>query len=258
LLGRAQEGAEKWQAAADSYEKYGLLTPAGARRHQAASVRRIRALWKVDERSAALAGLTSLAYLPEAASWIALELARQVAQAGDLGALESLLDHVSDSLALLEAWRLREDALLAAGDSLAAAATFEAIRAGTSGSRRAVATVELGRLRVLAGDTMAARRLLLEGLEDAPRASQARAAAPLSDLGGSDRDLTLRIARILDRAGGGRRALRGYDRVMAMSREDGVEPPLPMRVERARLMGTVRALQEARDRGVPCDPGAGG
>ena len=245
LLGRAQEDAGEWQAAADSYESYRLLTPAGARRHQAASVRRIRALWKIDERSEALASLTSLAYLPEAASWIALELAQQVAHVGDLAALESLLEHVSDSLALLEAWRLRADALLVAGDSLAAAATFEAIRAGTGGSRRAVATVELGRLRFSTGDTMAARRLLLEGLEDAPRASQARAAAPLSDMGGSDRDLTLRIARVLDRAGDGRRALRAYDRVMAMSREEGVEPPLSMRVERARLMGTVRVLQEA-------------
>jgi tetratricopeptide (TPR) repeat protein len=75
--------------------------------------------------------------------------------------------------------------------------------------------------------------------------SEARAAASLSDMGGSNRELTLRIARLLDRSGDGRRGLRGYDRVMAMSREEGVEPPLSMRVERARLMGTVRVRQEA-------------
>ncbi len=245
LLGRAREEAGRWQAAADSYESYASLTPAAARRHRAASVRRIRALWNVDQRLQVLTGLTGLAYVPEAASWIALELAQQVADVGDVGALESLLEHVSDSLALDQAWRLRADALLVAGDSLAAAATFEAIRLGTSGSRRAVVTVELGRLRLAAGDTVSARRLLLEGLEDAPGASQARAAASLSDLGGWDRDLTLRLARLLDRAGDGRRALRGYDRVMAMSREEGVEAPLAMRVERARLMGTVRVRQEA-------------
>lgn len=247
LLGRAQEDAGRWQAAADSYESYRLITPAAARRHQAASVRRIRALWKVDQRSQAqaLTGLTSLAYAPEAASWIALELAQQMAEVGDLDALESLLEHVSDPLPLDEAWRMRADALLAAGDSLSAAATFESIRAGTSGSRRAVVTVELGRLRLAAGDTMEARRWLLEGLENTPRASQARAAASLSDMGTSDRELTLRIARLLDRAGDGRRALRGYDRVMAMSREEGGEPPLAMRVERARLMGTVRVRQQA-------------
>ncbi len=123
--------------------------------------------------------------------------------------------------------------------------TFEAIRVGASGSRRAVVTVELGRLTLAAGDTIEARRLLLEGLENAPRAVQARAAASLSDMGSSDRELTLRIARLLDRAGDGRRALRGYDRVITMSREEGVEPPLPMRVERARLMGTVRRRQGA-------------
>ena len=241
LLGRAQEDAGMWRAAAASYESYGRLTPAAG----AAAVRGIRALWKVDERSRALAGLTRLVFAPAAASWIALELARQVAAVGDLDALESLLEHLSDPLALDEAWRMRADALLEAGDSLSAAAVFEAIRVGASGSRRAIATVELGRLRFATGDTAQARRLLREGLEDAPRASQTRAAASLSDMGGSDRELTLRIARLLDRAGDGRRALHGYDRVMAMSREEGVEPPLSMRIERARLMGTVRVRQEA-------------
>jgi len=245
LLGRAQEDAGTWRSAAASYESYRLLTPAAGRRNRAASVRRIRALWEGDERAQALGALTDLAHTPAAASWIALELAQQVAEVGDLDALESLLEHVSDPLALDELWRLRADALLEAGDSLSAAATFEALRVSASGTRRAIATVELGRLRVASGDTTEARRSLLEGLEDAPRASQARAAASLSDMDGSDRELALRIARILDRAGDGRRALRGYDRVMVMSREEDVDAPLSMRIERARLMGTVRARQEA-------------
>jgi soluble lytic murein transglycosylase len=245
LLGRAQEDAGMWRAAAVSYEAYGLLTPAAERRHQAAAVRRIRSLWKVDERSQALVGIRILAQVPAAASWIALELARQVAEVGDLDALESLLVHVRDPLALDALWRIRADALVEAGDSASAAAAFEAIRIGADGRRRAIATVELGRLRLAAGDTTEARPLLREGFEDAPRMSQALAAASLSDMGGSNRELTLRIARLLDRSGDGRRGLRGYDRVMAMSREEGVEPPLSMRVERARLMGTVRVRQEA-------------
>lgn len=245
LLGRAQEDAGMWRAAAVSYEAYGLLTPAAERRYQTAAVRRIRSLWKVDERSQALVGIRILAQAPAAASWIALELARQVAEVGDLDALESLLVHVRDPLALDELWRIRADALVEAGDSASAAAAFEAIRIGADGYRRAIATVELGRIRLAAGDTMEARLLLREGLEDAPRTSQTRAAASLSDMGSSNRELTLRIARLLDRSGDGRRALQGYDRVMAMSREEGVEPPLSMRVERARLMGTVRVRQEA-------------
>ena len=94
-----------------------------------------------------------------------------MAEVGDLDALESLLEHVSDPLALDRLWRLRADALLEAGDSLSAAATCEAVHVGAGGSRRAIAAVELGRLRVASGDTMEARRLLREGFEDAPRAS---------------------------------------------------------------------------------------
>ena len=244
--GAPRKRRESGKPRPDSYESYtGCSRPLLPDGIKAASVRRIRALWKLDERSEALAALTGLGYSPQAASWIALELAQQVAEVGDLDALESLLEYVSDPLPLDEAWRMRADALLAAGDSLAAATTFEAIRVGASGSRRAVVTVELGRLTLAAGDTMEAQRLLLEGLETAPRASRVRAAVSLSDMAGSDRELTLSIARLLDRAGDGRRALRGYDRVMVMSREEGVEPPLPMRVERARLMGTVRGRQEA-------------
>ena len=55
---------------------------------------------------------------------------------------------------------MRADALVEAGDSASAAAAFEAIRVGAEGRRRAVATVELGRLRLAAGDRTEARQLL--------------------------------------------------------------------------------------------------
>jgi soluble lytic murein transglycosylase len=208
-------------------------------------VRAARALWKLDERSRALDVLAQLTYAPEARSWIALELASQVSVMGDVDAVTSLLAEVSDSLALDAAWRTRADAQLAAHDSAAAATSFAALRDESSGSRRAVVAVELGRLELAAGDTVLARGLLLEGLEGARGAPQARAASALSDLGRTDSEMTLRLARILDRSGDGRRALRGYDRVMVLSEEEGVEAPLSMRVERARLMGTVRSRQEA-------------
>jgi soluble lytic murein transglycosylase len=245
LLGRAQEEDGRWASAAESYASYASMTPAASVRRRAALVRAVRALWKLDERSRALDVLAQLTYAPEARSWIALELASQVSLMGDVDAVASLLAEVSDSLALDAAWRTRADAQFAAHDSTAAATSFTALRAESSGSRRAVVSVELGRLELAAGDTVLARGLLLEGLEGARGASQARAASALSDLGRTDREMTLRLARILDRSGDGRRALRGYDRVMVLSDEEGVEAPLSMRVERARLMGTVRSRQEA-------------
>ncbi len=245
LLGRAQEEDGRWASAAESYTSYASITPAAAVRRRAALVRAARALWKLDERSRALDVLAQLTYAPEAGSWIALELASEMSVMGDVDAVASLLAEVNDSLALDAAWRTRADAQLAAHDSAAAATSFAALRAESSGSRRAVVSVELGRLELAAGDTVLARGLLFEGLEGARGTPRTRAASSLSDLGRIDREMTLRLARILDRSGDGRRALRGYDRVMVLSEEEGVEAPLSMRVERARLMGTVRSRQEA-------------
>ncbi len=245
LLGRAQEEDGRWASAAESYTSYASITPAAAVRSRAALVRAARALWKLDERSRALDVLAQLTYAPEARSWIALELASEMSVMGDVDAVASLLAEVNDSLALDAAWRTRADAQLAAHDSAGAATSFAALRAESSGSRRAVVSVELGRLELAAGDTVLARGLLFEGLEGARGAPRTRAASSLSDLGRIDREMTLRLARILDRSGDGRRALRGYDRVMVLSEEEGVEAPLSMRVERARLMGTVRSRQEA-------------
>jgi soluble lytic murein transglycosylase len=245
LLGRAQEEDGRWASAAGSYTSYASITPAAAVRRRAALVRAARALWKLDERSRALDVLAQLTYAPEARSWIALELASEMSVMGDVDAVASLLAEVNDSLALDAAWRTRADAQLAAHDSAAAATSFAALRAESSGSRRAVVSVELGRLELAAGDTVLARGLLFEGLEGARGAPRTRAASSLSDLGRIDREMTLRLARILDRSGDGRRALRGYDRVMVLSEQEGVEAPLSMRVERARLMGTVRSRQEA-------------
>lgn len=245
LLGRAQEEDGRWASAAESYTSYASITPAAAVRRRAALVRAARALWKLDERSRALDVLAQLTYAPEARSWIALELASEMSVMGDVDAVASLLAEVNDSLALDAAWRTRADAQLAAHDSAGAATSFAALRAESSGSRRAVVSVELGRLELAAGDTVLARGLLFEGLEGARGTPRTRAASSLSDLGRIDREMTLRLARILDRSGDGRRALRGYDRVMVLSEEEGVEAPLSMRVERARLMGTVRSRQEA-------------
>ena len=160
--------------------------------------------------------------------------------------MEDLLSIIEHPSARLSSWRLLPDALFEAGDLIGATEAFREAYRQLTGDRRATAGIELAGLLLAGGDTATARGLLLEGLEEAPVAFRDRAAAQLFDLGDTDRELTLELARILDRAGDGRRALMGYDRVVVLSENltDGMSVPLPMRVERARLMGTVQTRQE--------------
>lgn len=244
LLGRAHEDSEGWARAAEAYSRYVTVAPAGAVKPVAARARMARSRWAARDLEGSLTALDAISARPEVRSWIAVELAEVAADDGDVPNVLALLERVTDPLARRATWRTVADAQMQAGDSAEAARVFAELREDESGARRAVATIELGRLWLARGDTAAAETLLLEGLEDAPRSSRIRAAAPLLDLGG-DRESTLSWARIADQAGDGRRALDGYDRVVRMSEQDSVEVPMSMRIERARLMGTVRSRQEA-------------
>ena len=245
LLGRAEEEAGRPERSVAAFLRYLEVAPSASTRYQSALIRAAKAQWGLGRRTEALALMDRPAASVLAKSWLSVALAEDVADSGDVATVEALLARVADTRARDVAWRLRADVLVAARDSLAAAKAFGDLRSATEGSRRGSVTVELGRLVLARSDTVQGRALLMEGLEDAPRAAQARAAGPLMDLRSADRALTLRLAQILDRAGDGRRALIGYDRVVAMSATDGVEVPLWMRIERARLMGTVRSRQEA-------------
>jgi soluble lytic murein transglycosylase len=108
--------------------------------------------------------------------------------------------------------------------------------------------VELGRLLIAEGDAAAARPLLLESFRSGSQPVRALAAASLIDTSfeeiGHDEALTLELARTLDRAADGPRALRAYDRAWASARAAGMALPESARLERARLMSTVRPRQE--------------
>ena len=246
ILGRAWEAQGQWAEAAESYGRYVDLGSLGTTRHHASIVRRTRSLWKSGEREASFISLRQLEPHLGAQSWTALEIALGEARDGNASSVEDLLGMIEQPLAQLSSWRLLPDALLEAGDLIGATEAFRQAYQQLNGDRRATAAIELAELLLAGGDTATARGLLLEGLEEAPGAFRDRAAAELFDLGDTDRELTLELARILDRAGDGRRALTGYDRVVALSANtiDGVSVPLPMRVERARLMGTVQTRQE--------------
>ena len=246
ILGRAWEAQGQWAEAAESYGRYVDLGSLGTTRHHASIVRRTRSLWKSGEREASFISLRQLEPHLGAQSWTALEIGLGEARDGNASSVEDLLGMIQQPLAQLSSWRLLPDALFEAGDLIGATEAFRQAYQQLNGDRRATAAIELAELLLAGGDTATARGLLLEGLEEAPGAFRDRAAAELFDLGDTDRELTLELARILDRAGDGRRALTGYDRVVALSANtiDGVSVPLPMRVERARLMGTVQTRQE--------------
>ena len=246
ILGRAWEAQGQWAEAAESYGRYVDLGSLGTTRHHASIVRRTRSLWKSGEREASFISLRQLEPHLGAQSWTALEIALGEARDGNASSVEDLLGMIEQPLAQLSSWRLLPDALFEAGDLIGATEAFRQAYQQLNGDRRATAAIELAELLLAGGDTATARGLLLEGLEEAPGTFRDRAAAELFDLGDTDRELTLELARILDRAGDGRRALTGYDRVVALSANtiDGVSVPLPMRVERARLMGTVQSRQE--------------
>ena len=246
LLGRAWEARGQWAQAAESYGRYVDLSSSETTRHHASIVRWTRSLWKSGEREASFIALHQLAPHLGAQSWTALELALGEARDGNVSSVEDLLSIIEHPSARLSSWRLLPDALFEAGDLTGTAEAFREAYQQLTGDRRATAGIELAGLLLAGGDTATARGLLLEGLEEAPVAFRDRAATQLFDLGDMDRELTLELARILDSAGDGRRALMGYDRVVVLSENltDGMSVPLPMRVERARLMGTVQTRQE--------------
>jgi peptidoglycan lytic transglycosylase len=237
LLGRAREDAEAWAGAADAYGRVD-----SGPRFDLAQARRVRAFWRAGRPADALDQLDAVLE-PVLASWVAVGVALDAGEDGDTTSAFAFADRIEDPEARRAVWRLEADARLAAGDSAGAARAFAAARAEASGVRRAVASVELGLLELAAGDSAAAGNDLLQGLEGGPLSSRARAAVGLLAIGGDDGAFTLRLARTLDRAGDGRQALRAYDRGVRLTAEEGGAVPLSMRIERARLMGTVRGRQ---------------
>lgn len=245
LLGRAFEQGGRWADAATRYDAYVRAVGPSAWEAVPAIARVSRAAWHAGDRARALTALDALRPHPVVRSWAAVELTLIAVEAGDVDGVRALARHVVEPAAAQVTWRAEADAYLVAGDSAGAADVFRDLRESQEPAHRAIASVELGRLRVAAGDVATGRVLLLEGFPGASGATRTRAAATLADLGGHDFTLTLELARTLDRAGEGGRALRAYDRAIAMAPGEGEEFPEASRLERARLMSTVPARQDA-------------
>ena len=256
LLGRALERAERWSAAADAFERYTRVAGVGAAERPAARVRGARSLWRAGARERAEDGLDALVEVPVVRSWLAAELVREASAAGDTTATRTLMERVTDEVPAAQVWRAEADALLAAGDPERAATALEFwIEPEGEGradiERASEAKIELAALRLAAGDSASAGRLFGAGLEGAVGSARVRAAQGLVDLRVPDREGYLALAPVLDRAGDGRRALISYDRAHRLAGQAGMVLPDGARLERARLMGTVRdrqpeALEEFR------------
>lgn len=251
LLGRAREEAGRWGEAALAYEGALATALVGLERDMVrgrlarARAREGNAIGALD----ALDGLSPIGIV--LASWVVLEMASSAAEGGDTAQVAALIPRILDSEARERSWRLLPQARLAAGDSVGAEADYRVAAGSGSAQRRAEAGLEVGRLALARGDSAAARPLLLAALEVQSLRLRARAAADLMAIGDTDLSLTLRLARIFDRAGDGGRALLAYDRAATLTEELGRTLAGPSRLARARLMGTVvrrqdEALEEHR------------
>lgn len=250
VLGRAWEARGDADRAVRAYTRVVETRPDVGVDLDAVRARLARMRWAAGDTAGALNTLDGLES-PALRSWTAVALIAGVAAAGRPERVAQLLALVDDPEAAGGVWDARERALLAAGDTVAAAAGYAPWTRGaaeTSPERRARAWRVLGDAAWATGDREAARDAYGQALDDARTGSGdgVRAASRLLDL---EPEMTaarlLDVARHLDRGGEGREALAAYDRYVARAAREGVEPEAWARVERARLMSTVPARQEA-------------
>jgi soluble lytic murein transglycosylase len=251
LLGRAREEAERWREAATAYDRFLETAPSGAEQ-DAVRGRAARARARAGDPLGALDLLDGLS--PDGvvvASWVILEMAAFVAEQGDTAQVAALLPRIVDGEAREASWRLLPEARLAVGDSTGAEEEYRSAMKSNPTARRVEAGLAVGRLALARGDSATARPLLLAGLDAPSPGLRALAAADLLAIGDTDLALTVRLARLFDRVGDGRRALRAYDLAAALAEEQGTPLAGSARLARVRLMGTVvhrqdEALEEHR------------
>lgn len=267
VLGRALEAQGVARGAAAAYSRVVDEGLEAGVHPSAVRARLARVRWASGDTAGAFAALDDV---DDGAvrSWMAWELAQGAVEAGRTERVVQLLERIDDEDARSRAWDARERALLAAGDTVAAAAGYTPVvqdGADAAPERRARAWRVAGDLAYGRDDRPAALEAYGAALADARVGSDdgARAAARLLELDPDmDAATLLHLARHLDRGGTGSDALTAYDRYVAAARAEGTEPEAWARLERARLMSTVAARQEAaidewRELGTHPDPEIG-
>ncbi len=243
LTGRVHEEAARWIEAAEAYARVGVEGPADA---EALVARRARALWRGNARAEALAMLDA-SVAGDVASWLAHAWLGDVVEAGDTAAVRALLTRITEPEVRDRAWHADARSRWQAGDTSGALEAYRVlVRDEAPVERRALGLEVLGRVALARGDRAEARAAFERALEEAPgsRVAGAAAASLLALDALDDASIALTAARALDRAGDGRGALIAYDRYVVLAEMEGVDVDAAARVERARLMGTLRARQD--------------
>jgi soluble lytic murein transglycosylase len=234
VLARAAEGEGRWEEAAAAWAR--LAAREGLPGE--ASLRRIRALARGRRPSLAAVELEALSPGASrvAVGWLALEVGRAAAEAGDTTAVRRALA-LAEGEPGVRGETLPPRARLQAGDSAGALRRWRALATESrSAAVRATAGAEAGALGMALGDTVAALRVLRGALGVEGSGPGVRRAAGLllesrRPLDGAE---LLRVARVLEGADGAR-ALEAFDRLRAL----GTPTSLSIRLTRARLLSTL-------------------
>ena len=241
LLARALGAAERWDEAAQHYERFrstGTMasgTPWAASRE--AQVAGRAGLWVPMLGALEVAGRHS----PTLAKWTVFQLALNSLEQGDAEQTLRILPLMRGDSAITElAWDLEARALLVAGDTALALERYtELVSGDLRDAQRGEAMVVIGALAEAAGDLVAARAAYEASLDAYPRGeSGPRAAWGVIRTGTVTSALALRSARVLDRARENHQALRAYERHLA-EMSATVQPEPAVLLARARLLSAV-------------------
>ena len=249
LRARSLDELSRWEEAADGYGTY--LRRDGGSANGAIRLRWLQTLDRAS-REEALPELRAFAGAePVAVSWVALQMARRAAENGDPGRVRALIAVISDPAVRSRSWNLVERAHLAAGDTMAVVASYEALLPGLSVGRRASALQTIAELKLAGADSAGALAAATGSFEVRGRgASAGRAARVILQLGNPDAGESLALAEALDGTGDAPWALRAIQ-VHIDALDEGSAPSDRLLLDRARLFSAVGrhddAVQEFRD-----------
>ncbi|MBI4545523.1 MAG: transglycosylase SLT domain-containing protein [Gemmatimonadetes bacterium] len=239
LLGRGRLERGRWSDSGQALARYLQVAPAlGDRERGLVEARRGLAMARArDGRGALRTFDTAARLLPQIGDWIALFAAEAAAQIGDTVEVQRRLGGMDSVVARQWAWRVRVSARRNARDP--AGAEREAAAAANllgTAAARAEAWKTAGELRLLRGDTTAAREALRRAMEAAPEAlaaiDAARAMSELPRLNAEDR---LRIGRLYLRHGNLDRGMAGLSAYLAAGGGSAVQQA-EVRLELGRAM----------------------
>jgi len=241
LLARALEAAERWDEAAQGYERFRSTAAIANVTRWAASreaqVAERAGLWVPMLDALEVADRSS----PELSEWTVLQLARNSLERGDAEQTLRILPLIRANPAIGElSWDLEARAWLVAGDTARALDRYAVlVRGDLRAAQRGEAMEVIGAIAWVRGDMGAARVAYEASLDASTRgASGARAAWGVLRTGTVDAEQALRSARILDQVRENHQALEAYDRHLA-ALPKVVQPEPAVQLARARLLSVV-------------------